>query len=235
MHVPDQSLSKTLSDSFFYGQEERVRLLGAFNTLNLFSRIIIRLQINPPRSSSNAECSTATLLDKITDAIVSSYGPSVQFPPASIITFGIVRDMYKCCTMSFARRPASHIHEARVFHDPTGKYLCFNLTSSRCVFRLPWGFLIFTKGVEVYYDTAERPWNDTRMPGKEVGEGSRIGAREDPQGMDKGKAGIGETQGALGEGINQETRFGVKLESNMDEDNAEIGSMTGSNDFEVIV
>ncbi|GKA62853.1 ARID DNA-binding domain-containing protein [Tanacetum coccineum] len=89
--------------------------------------------------------------------------------------------------------------------------------------------------VQVYYDTAERPWNDTRMPGKEVGEGSRIGAREDPQGMDKGKAGIGETQGALGEGINQETRFGVKLESNMDEDNAEIGSMTGSNDFEVIV
>ncbi|GKD32544.1 hypothetical protein Tco_1248053 [Tanacetum coccineum] len=88
---------------------------------------------------------------------------------------------------------------------------------------------------EVYYDTAERPWNDTRMPGKEVGEGSRIGAREDPQGMDKGKAGIGETQGALREGINQETRFGVKLESNTDEDNAEIGSMTGSNDFEVIV
>ncbi|GJY44418.1 ARID DNA-binding domain-containing protein, partial [Tanacetum coccineum] len=89
--------------------------------------------------------------------------------------------------------------------------------------------------VQVYYDTAERPWNDTRMPGKEVGEGSRIGAREDPQGMDKGKAGIGETQGALGEGINQETRFGVKLESNIDKDNAEIGSMTGSNDFEVIV
>ncbi|GKD32545.1 ARID DNA-binding domain-containing protein, partial [Tanacetum coccineum] len=89
--------------------------------------------------------------------------------------------------------------------------------------------------VQVYYDTAERPWNETRMPGKEVGEGSRIGAREDPQGMDKGKAGIGETQGALGEGINQETRFGVKLESNMDKDNAEIGSMTGSNDFEVIV
>ncbi|GKA02846.1 ARID DNA-binding domain-containing protein [Tanacetum coccineum] len=56
--------------------------------------------------------------------------------------------------------------------------------------------------VQVYYDTAEPPWNDTRMPRKEVGEGSRIGAREDPQGMDKGKTGIGETQGALGEGIN---------------------------------
>ncbi|GJX45732.1 ARID DNA-binding domain-containing protein [Tanacetum coccineum] len=88
--------------------------------------------------------------------------------------------------------------------------------------------------VQVYYDTVERPWNDTRIPRKEVGEGSRIGAREDPQGMDKGKAGIGETQGALGEGINHETRFRVKLESNVDEDNAEISSMTGSNDFEVI-
>ncbi|GJR62382.1 ARID DNA-binding domain-containing protein [Tanacetum coccineum] len=84
--------------------------------------------------------------------------------------------------------------------------------------------------VQVYYDTAEPPWNDTRMPRKEVGEGSRIGAREDPQGMDKGKAGIGETQGALGEGINQETRFGVKLESItacriMQK---KIGSLTGS-------
>ncbi|GKC16464.1 ARID DNA-binding domain-containing protein, partial [Tanacetum coccineum] len=80
---------------------------------------------------------------------------------------------------------------------------------------------------------AERPWNECRMPGKEMGESSRIGAKEDPQGMDKGKAGIWETHGALEEGMNQITKFGVKLESNMEED-ADEGSMTGSNDFEVI-
>ncbi|GJS95347.1 ARID DNA-binding domain-containing protein [Tanacetum coccineum] len=88
--------------------------------------------------------------------------------------------------------------------------------------------------VQVYCETAERPWYDCRMPEKEMGESSRIGAKEDPQGMDKGKAGILETQGALEEGMNQETQFGVKLESNMEED-AEEESMTGSNDFEIIV
>ncbi|GJX35260.1 ARID DNA-binding domain-containing protein [Tanacetum coccineum] len=88
--------------------------------------------------------------------------------------------------------------------------------------------------VQVYYEIAERPWYDCRMPEKEMGESSRIGAKEDPQGMDKGKAGILETQRALEEGMNQETQFGVKLESNMEED-AEEESMTGSNDFEIII
>nr|GFD48697.1 hypothetical protein [Tanacetum cinerariifolium] len=68
------------------------------------------------------------------------------------------------------------------------------------------------KDEQDYEDDEYISWNGSLYALK-----CRIGAREDPQGMDKGKAGIGETRGALREGMNQETRFGVKLESNMDE------------------
>ncbi|GJZ94438.1 ARID DNA-binding domain-containing protein [Tanacetum coccineum] len=89
----------------------------------------------------------------------------------------------------------------------------------------------FIDMVQVYYETAERPWYD-RKPGKEVGESSRAGANgEDPQGKDKGKAGIEEAQE---NGLIIKTQFGVKLESNIEED-AEQGSITDSNDFEIIV
>ncbi|GKD78431.1 ARID DNA-binding domain-containing protein [Tanacetum coccineum] len=89
----------------------------------------------------------------------------------------------------------------------------------------------FIDMVQVYYETTERPWYD-RKPGKEVGESSRAGANgEDPQGKDKGKAGIEEAQE---NGLIIKTQFGVKLESNIEED-AEQGSITDSNDFEIIV
>ncbi|GKC89896.1 ARID DNA-binding domain-containing protein [Tanacetum coccineum] len=92
----------------------------------------------------------------------------------------------------------------------------------------------FIDMVQVYYETAERPWYD-RKPGKEVGKSSSIPTKvEDPQGKDKDKAGIEEAHEALEEGMNFETQFGVRLEGNREED-AEQGSITDSNDFEVIV
>ncbi|GJW68526.1 ARID DNA-binding domain-containing protein [Tanacetum coccineum] len=92
----------------------------------------------------------------------------------------------------------------------------------------------FIDMVQVYYDTARRPWYDVK-PGKEVGESSRIGANgKDLQGKDKGNAGIEETLDVLEENMAIKTKLGVKLESNMVED-SEQGSITDSNDFEVIV
>ncbi|GJV94945.1 ARID DNA-binding domain-containing protein [Tanacetum coccineum] len=92
----------------------------------------------------------------------------------------------------------------------------------------------FIDMVQVYYDTARRPWYDVK-PGKEVGESSRVGANgKDLQGKDKGNAGIEETQDVLEENMAIKTKLGVKLESNMVED-SEQGSITDSNDFEVIV
>ncbi|GJX64335.1 ARID DNA-binding domain-containing protein [Tanacetum coccineum] len=92
----------------------------------------------------------------------------------------------------------------------------------------------FIDMVQVYYETAERPWYD-RKPGKEVGKSSSIPTKvEDPQGKDKDKAGIEEAQEALEEGMNLETQFGVRLEGNREED-AEQGSIIDSNDFKVIV
>ncbi|GJY26022.1 ARID DNA-binding domain-containing protein [Tanacetum coccineum] len=92
----------------------------------------------------------------------------------------------------------------------------------------------FIDMVQVYYETAERPWYE-RKPGNEVGKSSSIPTKvEDPQGKDKDKAGIEEAQEALEEGMNFETQFGVRLEGNREED-AEQGSITDSNDFEVII
>ncbi|GKE54676.1 hypothetical protein Tco_1489832, partial [Tanacetum coccineum] len=53
---------------------------------------------------------------------------------------------------------------------------------------------------------------------------------KDPQGKDKDEAGKEE---ALEKDKNKSTQFGVRLESN--EEEAEEGSVTDSNDFEVIV
>ncbi|GJW19332.1 ARID DNA-binding domain-containing protein [Tanacetum coccineum] len=81
---------------------------------------------------------------------------------------------------------------------------------------------------------ARRPWYDVK-PGKEVGESSRVGANgKDLQGKDKGNAGIEETLDVLEENMAIKTKLGVKLESNMVED-SEQGSITDSNDFEVIM
>ncbi|GJY71109.1 ARID DNA-binding domain-containing protein [Tanacetum coccineum] len=89
----------------------------------------------------------------------------------------------------------------------------------------------FIDMVQVYYETAERPWYE-KKPGNEVGESSSVPTKvEDPQGKDKDKAGIEE---ALEEGMIIKTQFGVRLEGNMEEE-AEQGSITDSNDFEVIV
>ncbi|GJZ02691.1 hypothetical protein Tco_0520652 [Tanacetum coccineum] len=54
------------------------------------------------------------------------------------------------------------------------------------------------------------------------------------QSKDKDKAGIEEALEALEEGMIIKTQFGVRLEGNMEEE-AEQGSITDSNDFEVIV
>ncbi|GJV60615.1 hypothetical protein Tco_1466715 [Tanacetum coccineum] len=79
-----------------------------------------------------------------------------------------------------------------------------------------------------------KPWYD-KKPGNKEGESSSVPAKgEDPQGKDKDKAGIEEALEALEEGMTIKTQFGVRLESNMEEE-AEQGSITDSNDFEVIV
>nr|GEV03302.1 bulb-type lectin domain-containing protein [Tanacetum cinerariifolium] len=92
----------------------------------------------------------------------------------------------------------------------------------------------FIDMVKVYYETAERPWYE-KKPGNEVGESSSGTTKEkEPQGTDKDKAGIEETLKESEEGMIIKTQFRVRLESNKEED-AEQGSITDSNDFEVIV
>nr|GFA92397.1 bulb-type lectin domain-containing protein [Tanacetum cinerariifolium] len=89
----------------------------------------------------------------------------------------------------------------------------------------------FIDMVQVYYETAEKPWYE-RKPKNDVVESSSGNAMvKDPQGKNKDKAGKEE---ALEEDMNMKTPFGVRLEGNMEEE-AEQGSITDSNDFEVIV
>ncbi|GKC61242.1 ARID DNA-binding domain-containing protein, partial [Tanacetum coccineum] len=55
----------------------------------------------------------------------------------------------------------------------------------------------FIDMVQVYYETAERPWYERKL-GNEVGKSSSVPTKvEDPQGKDKDKAGIEEAQEAL--------------------------------------
>nr|GEX44668.1 ARID DNA-binding domain-containing protein [Tanacetum cinerariifolium] len=78
---------------------------------------------------------------------------------------------------------------------------------------------------------AKMPWYE-KKPKEDVVESSSGNARvKDPQGKEKDDAGIKE---ALEEDMNKKTQFGVMLEGNLEE-GAEEGSMTDSNDFEVIV
>ncbi|GJT24168.1 ARID DNA-binding domain-containing protein [Tanacetum coccineum] len=89
----------------------------------------------------------------------------------------------------------------------------------------------FIDMVQVYYETAKMPWYE-KKPKEDVVESSSGNARvKDPQGKEKDDAGIGE---ALEEDMNKKTQFGVRLEGNLEEE-AEEGSTTDSNDFEVIV
>ncbi|GKC56062.1 ARID DNA-binding domain-containing protein [Tanacetum coccineum] len=87
----------------------------------------------------------------------------------------------------------------------------------------------FIDMVQVYYETAKKPWYE-RKPKEDVVESSSGDARiKDPQGKDKDEAGK-----ALEEDMNNKSKFGVSLEGNSEEE-AEEGSTTDSNDFEVIV
>nr|GEY29826.1 ARID DNA-binding domain-containing protein [Tanacetum cinerariifolium] len=89
----------------------------------------------------------------------------------------------------------------------------------------------FIDMVQVYYETAKKPWYE-RKPKEDVVENSSGNARvKDPQGKEKDDAGKEE---ALEEDMNIKTHFGVRLVGNMEEE-AEQGSITDSNDFEVIV
>nr|GEU80203.1 ARID DNA-binding domain-containing protein [Tanacetum cinerariifolium] len=89
----------------------------------------------------------------------------------------------------------------------------------------------FIDMVQVYYETAKMPWYE-KKPKEDVVESSSGYVRvKDPQGKEKDDAGIEE---ALEEYMNKKTQFGVRLEGNLKE-GAEEGSITNSNDFEVIV
>ncbi|GJR17721.1 ARID DNA-binding domain-containing protein [Tanacetum coccineum] len=88
----------------------------------------------------------------------------------------------------------------------------------------------FIDMVQVYYETAKKPWYE-KKPKKDVVESSSGNARvKDPQGKEKGDAG---REDALEEDMNKETKFEVRSESNLEKE-AEEGSITDSNDFEVI-
>ncbi|GJU79481.1 ARID DNA-binding domain-containing protein [Tanacetum coccineum] len=95
----------------------------------------------------------------------------------------------------------------------------------------------FIEMVQVYYETAEKPWHE-KKPVENVVDSSIGYARvKDPQGCEKASAGMGE---ALEGTMNSEgkiTHFGVKLEGNMDNNagEGESESTTDSNDFVVIV
>ncbi|GKD73585.1 ARID DNA-binding domain-containing protein [Tanacetum coccineum] len=89
----------------------------------------------------------------------------------------------------------------------------------------------FIDMVQVYYKTAKMPWYE-KKPKEDVVESSSGNARvKDPQGKEKDDAGKEE---ALEEDMNMKTQFGVRLVGNMEKE-AEEGSITDSNDFEVIV
>nr|GEW54938.1 hypothetical protein [Tanacetum cinerariifolium] len=89
----------------------------------------------------------------------------------------------------------------------------------------------FIDMVQVYYETAKKPWYE-RRPKEDVVENISGNARvKDPQGKEKDDAGKEE---ALEEDMNIKTHFGVRLVGNMEEE-AEQGSITDSNDFEDIV
>nr|GFA08345.1 hypothetical protein [Tanacetum cinerariifolium] len=74
--------------------------------------------------------------------------------------------------------------------------------------------------VQTYYETAEKTWYEVK-PKKEVVKGSGTASVKDPQGKSKVDAGMKET---LDEEMNK-TQFGVRLESN-DEEEAEEASST---------
>nr|GEX17209.1 ARID DNA-binding domain-containing protein [Tanacetum cinerariifolium] len=89
----------------------------------------------------------------------------------------------------------------------------------------------FIDMVQVYYETAEKPWYERKPKNDVVESSSGIAKVKNPQGKNKDKA---RKEEALEEDMNMKTQFGVRLEGNMEEE-AEQGSITDSNDFEVIV
>ncbi|GKE54823.1 ARID DNA-binding domain-containing protein [Tanacetum coccineum] len=86
----------------------------------------------------------------------------------------------------------------------------------------------FIDMTQVYYETAKMPWH--KKPKDEVVESSWTASVKDPQGKDQEDAEIEESQNA---DMDSKTRFGVRLESN-EEEEAEEASSTDGNDFEVI-
>ncbi|GJS11227.1 ARID DNA-binding domain-containing protein [Tanacetum coccineum] len=89
----------------------------------------------------------------------------------------------------------------------------------------------FIDMVQVYYETAKMSWYE-KKPKEDVVESSSDNARvKDPQGKEKDDAG---KEKALEEDMNMTTQFGVRLVGNIEKE-AEKGSITDNNDFEVIV
>ncbi|GKB83873.1 hypothetical protein Tco_0950768 [Tanacetum coccineum] len=87
----------------------------------------------------------------------------------------------------------------------------------------------FIDMVQVYYETAKKTWFEKEPKGNVVGSSSGDARVKDPQGKDKDEAGK-----ALEEDMNKKSKFGVSLEGNLEKE-AEEGSVTDSNDLEVIV
>ncbi|GJY27481.1 ARID DNA-binding domain-containing protein [Tanacetum coccineum] len=87
----------------------------------------------------------------------------------------------------------------------------------------------FIDMVQVYCETAKKTWFEKEPKGNVVGSSSGDARVKDPQGKDKDEAGK-----ALEEDMNKKSKFGVSLEGNLEKE-AEEGSVTDSNDLEVIV
>ncbi|GKB08596.1 ARID DNA-binding domain-containing protein [Tanacetum coccineum] len=87
----------------------------------------------------------------------------------------------------------------------------------------------FIDMVQVYCETAKKTWFENEPKGNVVGSSSGDARVKDPQGKDKDEAGK-----ALEEDMNKKSKFGVSLEGNLEKE-AEEGSVTDSNDLEVIV
>ncbi|GJY69971.1 ARID DNA-binding domain-containing protein [Tanacetum coccineum] len=86
----------------------------------------------------------------------------------------------------------------------------------------------FIDMVQVYYETAKKTWFEKEPKGNVVGSSSGDARVKYPQGKDKDEAGK-----ALGKDMNKKSKFGVSLEGNLEKE-AEEGSVTDSNDLEVV-
>ncbi|GJS32522.1 ARID DNA-binding domain-containing protein [Tanacetum coccineum] len=95
----------------------------------------------------------------------------------------------------------------------------------------------FIEMVQVYYETAEKPWHDKKPVENVVDSSIGYDRVKDPQGCEKERAGMGDALEGIMNSEGKITHFGVKLEGNMDNNagEGESESTTDSNDFVIIV